>query len=309
MSVKQPLVSVIIPTYSRPTNLCRAIESVLNQSYSNIEIIVVDDNGRDTEYQKKTKNLLANYINNHQIIYIPHDVNRNGSTARNTGFKFSHGEYIAFLDDDDEFIPTKIELQVEKIKNTSDDVGGCYCNTLHIGTFHNVMTNNYKEGNLQLDVLLMKANFNSSTLLIKRNAYQYLKGFDETFQRHQDWEFLIRFFEKYKILLAVPKCYLLIKRISDECSNIPNQEKAIEYRKYYLDSFQGVIMKYPQYKNIYKCQWMDVLLLLSSDSSKKYIDEIKKEINEYGGLGVKDKMLLLRCRVKKLLLGMKNLNR
>ena len=95
------LVSVIIPTYSRPDFISRAIESVLNQTYKPIEIIVVDDNGRGTNNQILTEQVLTNFIRSNQIKYIVHEKNKNGSAARNTGAASSHGEYITFLDDDD----------------------------------------------------------------------------------------------------------------------------------------------------------------------------------------------------------------
>ena len=99
--IVKPLVSVIIPTYKRSKSLNRAIDSVLSQTYPNIEIIVVDDNGKGSKYQIETEKSLENYIKTDKIKYITHDVNRNGSAARNTGFKHSMGEYINFLDDGD----------------------------------------------------------------------------------------------------------------------------------------------------------------------------------------------------------------
>ena len=99
--IVKPLVSVIIPTYKRSKSLNRAIDSVLSQTYPNIEIIVVDDNGKGSKYQLETEKSLEKYIKTDKIKYIIHDVNRNGSAARNTGFKHSRGEYINFLDDDD----------------------------------------------------------------------------------------------------------------------------------------------------------------------------------------------------------------
>ncbi len=78
------LVSVIIPTYQRPENLIRAIESVLTQTYKTIEIIVVDDNGKGTEWQLTTEKLLKDYVVEGKIQYICHKESLNGSAARNT---------------------------------------------------------------------------------------------------------------------------------------------------------------------------------------------------------------------------------
>lgn len=111
--ISTPLVSVIIPTYARSQYICRAIDSVLNQTYKNIEVIVVDDNGENTENQLATFQTLKSYIDKEQITYITHKTNRNGSAARNTGIFNAKGEYICLLDDDDEFFPEKVEKQVQ----------------------------------------------------------------------------------------------------------------------------------------------------------------------------------------------------
>src|SRR5690554_8001037 len=102
------LVSIIIPTYKQLDKLKRSIDSVLMQSYENIEIIVVDDNGYDSEYSSLVNTLMEEYINNKKVKYIKHKVNKNGSAARNTGIRHSNGDYIMFLDDDDMFVNDKI---------------------------------------------------------------------------------------------------------------------------------------------------------------------------------------------------------
>lgn len=101
------LVSVIIPTYKRPNMLGRAIDSVLGQSYTNIEVVVVDDNSDGDKYRLETIQYMERYANDYRVKYIKHKTNQNGSAARNTGIQNSVGEYIAFLDDDDYFL--KIE--------------------------------------------------------------------------------------------------------------------------------------------------------------------------------------------------------
>lgn len=108
-------------------NLCRAVESVLSQTYSNIEIIVVDDKGIGTEYQIQTEQELAEYIASDTIQYIQHEVNKNGSAARNTGLQIAQGKYVNFLDDD-VMISNKISSQVEILeKNSCYDAA--YCNS------------------------------------------------------------------------------------------------------------------------------------------------------------------------------------
>ena len=102
------MVSVIITTYKRAEFLERAIDSVLNQSYKDIEIIVVDDNGLNSPYSIYTQNVMKKYSSNDKIKYIQHKTNKNGAAARNTGIQASVGEYITFLDDDDFFLKNRI---------------------------------------------------------------------------------------------------------------------------------------------------------------------------------------------------------
>lgn len=126
-----PLVSVIIPTYKRVDFLERAIKSVLNQTYRNIEIIVVDDNNPDTEYRLETSKLMKNYMSLYSNIkYLLLDKNSGGCVARNTGLKESTGKYVNFLDDDDMFYPEKIEKQVIKFESSNEDLAvvGCFAN-------------------------------------------------------------------------------------------------------------------------------------------------------------------------------------
>ena len=113
------LVSVVIPTYSRNVTLSRAIDSVLQQTYQNLDIIVVDDNSEDSEWRKSTEDLMEKYAEEPRIRYIKNKQNLGGSGARNEGIKAARGEYIAFLDDDDEFFPLKVEKQLERAISSS----------------------------------------------------------------------------------------------------------------------------------------------------------------------------------------------
>ncbi|WBL14825.1 glycosyltransferase family 2 protein [Sutcliffiella sp. NC1] len=189
-----PLVSIIIPTYKSNESLQVAIDSVLNQTYQNIEIIVVDDNNPDTLYRDTAEQIMLNYNNNTRLIYIKHEKNKNGATARNTGFKASKGDYIGFLDDDDIFIKTKIEKQV-KYLNSNNKFHAVYTWRHQ----HGEIISYDKTGDLSEELLSLSFTPYTSSIMLKRECYDYLKGFDEKYKRHQDFEFLLRFFEKYKI--------------------------------------------------------------------------------------------------------------
>ncbi len=197
------MVSVIIPTYKGSCFLKRAVDSVLHQSYSNIEIIVVDDNNPNTDERLKTSNIMKDYVRQKEnIIYIQHEKNMNGSVARNTGIKNSSGEYIMFLDDDDEMLPQKVEKQLSCMKNKGKEWGVSY--TGYIRKYKNrivARSAEKREGNLYLEELMRNFFVHAgSNLMLRRSVVIEAQGFDETFLRNQDIEFLSRVLEKYKIL-------------------------------------------------------------------------------------------------------------
>ena len=128
--MEEELVSVIIPTYKRYDVLSRAIDSALNQTYNNIEIIVIDDNKKESEFRKKTEETMKKYENNSKVKYIKNEKNLGGAETRNVGVKNANGEFIAFLDDDDEFVNDKIEKQMKHYKKIeSKKIGLIYCYT------------------------------------------------------------------------------------------------------------------------------------------------------------------------------------
>ncbi len=275
----EPLVSIVIPTFARPDNLIRAIESVLDQTYKNIEIIVVDDNGIDTHYQIETETLLKDYIGKN-ITYIKHDVNKNGSAARNTGLYNSKGDFINFLDDDDVFDKNKIELQVNKLL-AFPEFDACYCNSLLQGKNRNIITHNQKEGDLTLEVLTGKSVFNTSTILFRRKALLDINGWDETFQRHQDWELVIRFFRKYKICIVSPDKQLLTK-IDTYNTVYKNPAKSIEYREYFLLKMKSDILRTKNEKSILRWQMEDLSLTMMSHGGKFLGRKYFLKIFKYG---------------------------
>lgn len=107
-------VSVVIPTYKRSEFLLRALESVLGQTWTDIEAVIVDDNGEGSEYREATqKSLDEHYGSDPRIRRVLNQKNMGGALARNEGILAATGEYITFLDDDDVFLPNKVQVQVQ----------------------------------------------------------------------------------------------------------------------------------------------------------------------------------------------------
>ncbi len=180
----QPLVSVVLPTYNRAYILSKAIESVLAQTYTNWELIIVDDGSTDT-----TREIIAGF-SNPRIRYIKHEANKGLAAARNTGIRNARGKYIANLDSDDVWMPKKLEKEMRRFTPGIDVVYSGYDRTLPNGrTLH--LPHHPKEGNLKNDFL--ESNIIGMVMSTVRKEIFFKYGmFDESVQALQDWELWLR---------------------------------------------------------------------------------------------------------------------
>ena len=228
------LVSVIIPTYKRSNMIDRTIQSILSQTHENIEIIVVDDNNPNTYYRKQTEDVMKKYDDNSKIKYIKHEKNKNGAAARNTGMKFSKGEYLCFLDDDDIYFPTKIQKEVEFLeKNKKYDA--VYCGRKIGKNSHEPK----QEGNLSYGLLSGTCLVITLTIMVRREAAFNCGGWDESFKRNQEAAFLLNFFKKgYKIGYVDE---ILCETDKSDRSNALRGKKNEEEVLHYLKTFDDVI--------------------------------------------------------------------
>ena len=185
-----PLVSVIIPTYNRAKYVTHAIDSVLAQTYPNNEIIVVDDGSTDD-----TKEALAPYMDRIKYIY---QENTGGAAARNTGIKAAKGELIAFLDSDDEWLPAKIEKQIDKFRKLPNSVGVVYsgCYTVSQESKEILCEIPTLKGNVH-NYALQRCIISSPTPLIRKLCFKKVGVFDEALPSCQDWDMWIRLSKHY----------------------------------------------------------------------------------------------------------------
>ena len=244
MTANSPLVSVVIPTYSRPIYLKRCIDSVLNQTYANIEIIVVDDNNPLTAEREQTEKVMSAYGNITNVCYLQHEKNKNGSAARNTGWRCARGAYITFLDDDDVIEPLKIEKQVECLEKLDSSWGACYTGYRLIKEHGNSQISSEKRsGNCYVDALMRTMFMGSgSNLFLRKSVVDEVGGYDESFKRNQDIEFLVRVLENYK-LAYIDEVLLTICQEGFR----PNRtfEQVDGYSQHYLSKFQSRIDALP----------------------------------------------------------------
>lgn len=231
--MNEDLVSVIIPTYGRPVYLGRAIRSVLSQSYKNIELIVVDDNPEGSESRAATEKLMREFSAFESIVYIRHPKNRRVAAARNTGIQVAKGNFISFLDDDDEYSELKIEAQVDFLKSKKG-YAACYCRFESFSNGKMTRRSTYREeGDLTLDVYTFKCTGNASCYMFRREVLVCLGGFNEALPRHEDFELLIRFFKSW-IMGFVD--YTGVIRHTDSRINMPPLNQYAEIKKVFFDA-------------------------------------------------------------------------
>lgn len=186
--MESPLVSIIIPAWNAEKYVKEAVDSALNQTHENIEVIVVDDGSTDS-----TKNILDSFIKNKRIKYF-YQTNKGLAGARDTGILSAKGDYIAFLDSDDVFLPQKITKQIQSLEDNSD-FGVSYCDLLHFTDeeprrfFHHRY--HYPSGQL-FEALLKKQFINPLSVVIRRSVLDKFGLFDEKLRRSEDWELWLR---------------------------------------------------------------------------------------------------------------------
>jgi hypothetical protein len=215
---QQPLVSVIIPTYNRAAYLVEALDSVLDQAYPNLEVIVVDDGSGD-----HTAQVLKPYLNN---INLLSQVNRGVSASRNLGIRTAQGELIAFLDSDDYWLPQKLTTQVAFF---CDHPQAQICQTDEIwirkgkrvnpGRRHAKPQGDIFEASLALCLV------SPSAVMLKRSLFDRVGLFDEELPACEDYDLWLRIAVDYPVyLIADP---LIVKRggHADQLSGMPGLDR------------------------------------------------------------------------------------
>ncbi len=219
MKMKEKLVSVIIPTYNRADLVLRAVESVCKQSYSNLEIIVVDDNSKDDtqavihEMAKKDD----------RIIYLHNSNNMDGGGSRNVGIENANGDIVAFLDSDDVWYKNRISNQIELFQDS--DVVATYCN-YNMVEFETgkVIVNNSRAGKHQVnDIYFGNYLGTTSCLMARKDILLQIGMFDARLNSCQDWDLYIRLIQSGKIVWEkeiLLSQYIHKKRLSTNKENI-----------------------------------------------------------------------------------------
>ena len=191
-----PLISVVIPTHNRSNLLVRAINSVLDQTYKNVEIVVVSDGSTD-----ETKSVVEELMEkDDRIRFIEYHPARGGNVARNMGVEAASGEYVAFLDDDDEWLSLKLQKQMELIK-LQPDVGLVYTgvNIIYVKEKVSYSFIGSKIGDLKNEILLDNCIGTTSSVLLEKKLFDQVGMFDEKLPALQDFDLWIRICQQTSI--------------------------------------------------------------------------------------------------------------
>lgn len=247
---KNPKVSVIVPTYNRGDVLPRTIKSVLNQSFKDFELLIVDDGSTDN-----TKEVVDKFKEqDDRVGYFRYTPNKGGNVARNLGIKKSRGRYIAFLDSDDEFLPDSLKKRLEVIEELSKNFGLVYCQATK-----KILNSEYstpergieKEESVLRYLFQEDGSIQTSMLMLKREVLEQNNiWFDEDLKRHQDWDFVLRL--KKCINFYFVKEPLVIWHAEDAYSKLTqkfNPESSLRF----IDKYREEFNKHP--KALANFQW------------------------------------------------------
>ncbi|ATH07299.1 hypothetical protein BIY24_04910 [Halobacteriovorax marinus] len=190
-------ISVIIPTFNREKFLSRAVESVLSQSYTEFELIIVDDGSTDNSYHEVKK-----YLKDSRVRYL-YQSNQGVSSARNLGVFVSSGEWVSFLDSDDEWDSKKLEEQLSYINEHSEySIIHCQENWFRNSKRVNLPKQYIKKGgDIFRDCLYLCA-ISPSTVMIKRDLFERLGGFSRDFIVCEDYELWLRICVEHRVGLV-----------------------------------------------------------------------------------------------------------
>lgn len=235
-----PKISIIIPTYNSSEFIEKTIKSVISQTFKDWELLIVDDCSTDN-----TEEIINNITKNDTRIKLLKTSKNSGgpATPKNIGLDNSHGEYIAFLDHDDEWLPEKLEKQIEIFKNSKDKKLGLVSCFIDIKDFYNdKIISKYKINHP--NITNNNYIYTCSSVLVKSSVIRSSGYFDTNLKTGDDWDMWIRIFNNgYSFGYATE--YLLNYYVHKEniCHGNENFNDIKEY-KYFFDKNKDIFEKY-----------------------------------------------------------------
>ena len=228
MNEMQPVVSVIIPTYNREKFIGEAINSVLDQTYHDFEIIVVDDGSTD-----RTRDIVMAFPG--KVRYV-HQTNQGRSRARNYALSLARGSYIAFLDSDDLYLPEKLALQVAYM-DAHPEVNMIYTSAYCIDEDGAPLDYVYKaatSGWIYKDIaFFVPVTITLPTVMVRREVFDNVGGFDESMERFEDTDMWRRISKHYQIG-AIRECTCRLRTHPDNALASQDPSQIVNALEYYI---------------------------------------------------------------------------
>lgn len=255
---KMPLVSVVITTFNRKDKVGNAIQAVLDQTYKNVEIIVVDDCSTDGTIEYFEENW------NSEVKYVRHEENKGVQYASNTGYSYTSGKYLAFIGDDDIWSdPEKLQTQVDVFEKDTDKNYGIVTTSVHMIQDDNEFDKIIKKPkNLLKHILGQNGIIYGTAALLRRDAFEFAGRFSEELPKGTDSDVYRRIIIQGYDAYFIKKPMINYYEIGHDRMTLPTERglsrsiKGINYQfqnySHYFDLYRGVKSKrYQQLGNVY----------------------------------------------------------
>lgn len=276
-----PLVSIIIPTYNRDNRIIETLESVCDQDYNNIEVIIVDDGSNDNTCEH-----VMEYINNSSFtrIRLLRQENNGAPSARNNGFRNSNGKYVVFFDSDDIMLKNRISTQVKHMMSTDSEM--CACGFFYDNTNGGSYIPPDDNGNLLLKNIRRELLGSTQSWMFSRLLIRNIIGYDEALKCKQDLDLVFRaLLTKPKVCIVKEALSIFIRhngqeRIMISTNNLSGLESIFRYN-FKVINYCVKNQSYELYKYSIKllaqdistiCSFKDVFSNRFRESLKKYLD-------------------------------------
>jgi len=244
---KTPRVTVAVATYNRAHLLDGLIENILNQTFSDFEIVIVNDGSTD-----ETAVVLEQYTDHDRIRIHHHDENQGVGAAKDTAASLAKGQYVAFLDDDDRWHPTKLEKQISRFESLSDEYAVVQTKMENIQDGETVDISQISQTEWIYPEILVKCMISFSTVMIRRECLEVVGGFDPSFPRVVDWDLWIRVAKHYKFAGIDD---ILTRRYRQDDSITTDLTHGVEGRQLIWEKYQEDFQKHPKCADEFKAIW------------------------------------------------------
>ena len=243
----EPLVSVIIPTYNRAYCIENAVQSVLQQDYENMEILIVDDGSTDD-----TEAVIKG-IEDERIHYYKNSSNKGAAATRNIGLALAQGKYIAFQDSDDEWLEGKLRQQVEVLEHSDYGmVYSCFEREFPDGRVEKVPRDaiqpEAKQGYIY-PYLLAESFISTQTMLVRKEILEKLQGFDESLKSYEDYDLAIRIAQNCQVAF-MDKVLVHLHTLPDSIDM--DMMRGLISSCYLLKKYEADLRKYGIYEQKYQ---------------------------------------------------------